>query len=196
MVLSSMKAGAEQTVDRRLQRIKEIIIQKGGYKLQGSFTLASGRVSNLYFNTKTATLDPEGVSLIAEVVYDRIKDLGVTSIGGLVQGSIPIAVVVAQLSYRRRPDRPIQAFWVRKEQKEHGDKTTFEGTLTPNSKVIVVDDVATTGGSIDNAIKGVVAQNCEIERIIVLLDREEGAKERFTKEGYDYECLLRASDFR
>ena len=129
-------------------------------------------------------------------MFDRIKDLDVASIGGLVQGSIPIAVGVSQLSYHKRPNKPFDAFWVRKEKKEHGDKTTFEGTLTPYSKVIVVDDVATTGGSIDNAIKGVLAQNCTIERIIVLLDREEGAADRFRKEGYKYESLLKASDFK
>ncbi len=190
-----MKVSAEQAGDRRLERIKEIIVEKDGYKV-GGFTLASGREAKFYFNTKTATLDPEGISLIAEVVYDRIRDLDATSIGGLVHGSIPIAVAVAQLSYRKRPNRPIQAFWVRKEQKEHGDKTTFEGVLTPHSKVIVIDDVATTGGSIDKAIQGVRAQNCTIERIIVLLDREEDAAEKFRKEGYSYEALLKASDFR
>src|SRR5271157_2470540 len=169
-----MKAGTALATDSRLLQVKEIIITNGGFK-RGDFVLASGKKSNFYFNTKTATLNPEGISLIAEVIYDRVKDLGIASIGGLELGSIPIATAVAQLSFRQ--GNPIPAFWVRDVPKDHGDKTKFEGTLKPGSKVVVVDDVATTGRSIIKAINEVEARGCKIERIIVVLDREEGAKD-------------------
>jgi orotate phosphoribosyltransferase len=187
-----MKAGTELATDPRLLEIKNIIINKGGFK-RGHFVLASGHESDVYINGKTVTLDPRGISLVAEAFYDKVKDLGIASIGGLESGSIPIATAIAQYSFRMR--NPIPAFWVRDEKKDHGDMTTFEGVLNPGTKVVVVDDVATAGNSIQKAITEVRRQNCTIERIIVLIDREEGARARFQSEGYRYESLLKKSDF-
>lgn len=187
-----MKASTTLATDPRLLQVKEIIISKGGFK-RGHFVLASHQESDVYFNGKTATLDPKGISLIAEIFYDKVKGLGIASIGGLELGSVPIATAVAQLSFRM--GNPIPAFVVRDSQKEHGDKTTFEGALKPGTRVVIIDDVATKGNSIQKAINEVERQGCKIDRIIVLIDREEGARKRFEDDKYVFESFLKKSDF-
>jgi len=196
-LLTPMKARTELVEDPRVQRLKDIIKAKGGFKIAGpnepEFLLRSGKRSKFYFNGKTATLDPEGISIIAEIVFEKIANLNVDSIGGLALGSIPIATAVAQLSYKK--GKPIPAFWKRESQKEHGDQTLFEGTLKDGSNVVVVDDVATLGSSIEQVVDYVLQKHCKIVKIVTLLDREEGAATKFRARGFDYVWILKKSDF-
>ncbi len=181
----------------RKVRLIQIMIEGDGYK-RGEYTLASGQKSKFYFNGKTITLNPEGISLVAEEIYDRIKGLEqLDSIGGLEEGAIPIATAVAQLSRSRaktEEGKLVPAFWVRREKKDHGDHTKVEGTLDPESHVVIVDDVATRGTSIQEAVDEVESRKCKIVKIIVLLDRGAGARDRF-KDKYVYESILTKSDF-
>jgi orotate phosphoribosyltransferase len=196
-VLATMKVDTELAGDWRVQRLKQLIRERGGFKTVGpgepKFKLASGKESDVYFNGKTVTLHPEGISLISEIIFDKIRDLKVDSIGGLAQGSIPIATAVSLLSFKN--GRPIPAFWIRETQKDHGDRTEVEGILNERSQVVVVDDVATTGSSLGKVLDVLHFRHCKVVKIITLLDREEGAEQKFKAMGYDYTYILKKSDF-
>ena len=113
----------------------------------GDFTLVSGKKSRFYFDSKKTTLRPEGAHLVATAVLELIESQGIEAdaIGGMTLGADPIVCPVAALSHGSA--RPLRAFIVRKEAKGHGTGRQIEGELEPASRVVVVDDVVTTGGS-------------------------------------------------
>lgn len=135
------------------------------------FKLVSGAVSRFYFNCKRVTLDPEGQVLIGHLIFEKVKDLDIQGIGGLTLGADPIANAVSYTSWIR--GRPIQAFVVRKAQKEHGIPARIEGNLREGDRVVVVDDVITTGGSTIQAIRACKAAGLQVVRAVVLVDRQE-----------------------
>jgi len=158
------------------KRLGEIILERSfKYSDNPPFTLASGRQSNFYFNCKPTTLDPEGMNLIGEVIFDMIKDAPVTAAGGLTLGADPIASALAVISYQL--GKPVKAFIVRKDAKDHGTKSTIEGNVTSGEKVVIIDDVITTGGSTITAIEYARKAGLVIDRVITLIDREEGGRE-------------------
>src|SRR6187401_105992 len=122
---------------------------------RGEITLASGRKSDFYFNLKPTMLDAEGAALLAELTLDALQDQHIDYVGGLEMGAVPLAGAIAQLSFMR--GKPIQAFFVRKKPKEHGAKLTVEGLARGENlqgkRVVVVEDVTTTGGSALKAVE-------------------------------------------
>ena len=110
-------------------RLRQIIADRCYAK--GRFTLASGKESDYYFNLKPAMLDAEGLNLIADLILERVADLDVDCIGGLAMGAVPIAIATITKSYET--PRPLQAFWVRKEAKDHGTKNLADGTISRTS---------------------------------------------------------------
>jgi len=151
-------------------------------------TLASGRESDFYVDARQTTLHPEGAACIAELILDLL-DEDVVGVGGPVTGADPIAGAVAVLSHLR--GRPVAGFMVRKEPKGHGLKLWVEGraNLPPGARVAMVEDTVTTGGSLIRAIERVEANNLEVAQVIVVVDREEGARERLAEAGYDLIAL-------
>ena len=106
-------------------RLRDIIHRRSfGY---GEVKLASGRVSNFYFNLKPSMLDAEGAALLAQLTLAALKDERIDYIGGLEMGAVPIAGAVAQLSHML--GAPIQAFFVRKQPKDHGARLSVEGLM-------------------------------------------------------------------
>ena len=153
-------------------RLMKIILEKSfQYSEEPIFKLVSGGVSNFYFNCKPAMLDPEGKELIGRLIYSTIRDLEVTGIGGLELGSVPISSAVSLISQLER--QPIKEFIVRKEKKDHGIPAKVEGEFVAGEKVVVVDDVITTGGSTIKAIEAVQKLGLEVSKVVVLVDREE-----------------------
>ncbi|MCZ6648786.1 MAG: orotate phosphoribosyltransferase [Thaumarchaeota archaeon] len=171
------------------QKLKEIML-KVGVVSHGKYVLASGQETDVYFSVKKAMLDAEGLAIIARIFYDKLKTLGVDAVGGLESGAIPIATAVSLLSQKEGVGIP--AFYVRKVAKSHGDKARLEGPLKVNSKVAIVDDVTTKGGSVQMAIDVVKEMGCDIMKVLVLVDREEGASEKF--KGYNYESIFLKSE--
>jgi|ERR1700722_1491516 len=176
-------------------RLRDIIHHRSfGY---GEVKLASGRVSDFYFNLKPTMLDAEGAALLARLTLDALADERVDGIGGLEMGAVPIAGAVAQLSFML--GAPIQAFFVRKKPKEHGAKLSIEGLMPGESlsgkRVVIVEDVTTTGGSAMKAIEAVRDGGAEIAFVLSIVDREEGAAEAFAALGLDFRVLYRASEF-
>jgi orotate phosphoribosyltransferase len=164
---------------------------------RGEITLASGRKSNFYFNLKPTMLDAEGASLLAELTLDALVGEKIDYVGGLEMGAVPIAGAIAQLSFMR--GRPIQAFFVRKKPKEHGAKLTVEGLARGESllgkRVVVVEDVTTTGGSALKAVDVVREAGGEVVLVFTMVDREEGAAEAFKDAGLAFRSLFRAAEF-
>ena len=153
-------------------RLLEIILEKSfQYSEEPVFKLVSGGVSNFYFNCKPAMLDPEGKELIGRLIFSTIRDLEVTGIGGLELGSVPISSAVSLIS--QLEGQPIKEFIVRKEKKDHGIPAKVEGEFVAGEKVVVVDDVITTGGSTIKAIEAVQKLGLEVPKVVVLVDREE-----------------------
>jgi len=164
------------TIDKKKERLGEIILERSfKYSDNPPFTLASGRQSNFYFNCKPTTLDPEGMNLIGEIIFDMIKDAPVTAAGGLTLGADPIADALAVISYQK--GKPVKSFIVRKDVKDHGTKSAVEGNVQSGEKVVIIDDVITTGGSTITAIEYARKAGLVIDRVITLIDREEGGRE-------------------
>jgi len=153
-------------------RLMEIILEKSfQYSEEPIFKLVSGGVSNFYFNCKPTMLDPEGKELIGRLIFSTIRDLEVAGIGGLELGSVPISSAVSLIS--QLEGQPIKEFIVRKEKKDHGIPAKVEGECVAGEKVVVVDDVITTGGSTIKAIEAVQKLGLEVSKVVVLVDREE-----------------------
>lgn len=163
-------------IPKKKERLGEIILERSfKYSDNPPFTLASGRRSNYYFNCKPTTLDPEGMNLIGEIIFEMIKDSAVTAAGGLTLGADPIANALAVISWQH--GRPVKSFIVRKDVKDHGTKSPIEGNVQSGEKVLIIDDVITTGGSTITAIEAARKAGLVIDRVITLIDREEGGRE-------------------
>jgi len=169
------------------RRIREIASEVGAF-LTGEFTLTSGKKSNYYIDGKKITLSPEGAYLVGKAIFDEVVKIGVDAIGGVATGAYPIVTAVALVSHLE--GKPIPAFIVREVTKEHGTMRKIEGHLKQGSRVAIVDDVLTTGGSVSRAIEAVEAAKCKVVKVIVLVDRGEGGSDRLKKEGYDFTTLL------
>lgn len=164
------------------------IANKVGALLKGEFTLTSGKKSTFYFDAKKLTLSPEGAYHIGKAIFDQLAESGVDAVGGVATGAYPIVAAVAVVSYLE--GKPLPSFIVREVTKEHGTKRQIEGHLKEGSRVAIVDDVLTTGGSVLKAIEAVEAKKCQVVRVIVLVDRHEGGGDRLKKAGYDCAALL------
>jgi orotate phosphoribosyltransferase len=157
----------------------------------GRFTLASGKESSYYVNSKKALFNGEAVALLADVFYDLTKDLNVQAVGGMEVGAIPIAAAVA-LRYHQA-GRPMEGFFVRKQVKTHGSQERIEGILPPGARVLVVEDVVTTGESVLQAIHEVEKAGGKVVAVSCIVDRLEGGAERLA--GYNFRPLFTIRDF-
>jgi orotate phosphoribosyltransferase len=158
----------------------------------GDFTLTSGKKSRYYFDSKRTTLLPEGAYLTAVEVLKTLRDQGIEAdaIGGMTLGADPIVCPVAALSQIEGP--PLRAFIVRKESKEHGTGSRIEGRPEPGARVVVVDDVVTTGGSTLRAIEAAQEAGLEVVAVVCLVDREEGGTEPLQR--WPYFPIFRRSE--
>ncbi|MGV3634733.1 MAG: orotate phosphoribosyltransferase [Pseudorhodoplanes sp.] len=176
-------------------RLQEIIRKRSFGR--GEITLASGRKSDFYFNPNPNMLDAEGAALRGELTLDALAGETIDYVGGLEMGAVPLAGAIAQLSFMR--GKPIQAFFVRKKPKEHGAKLSVEGLAPGESlkgkRVVIVEDVTTTGGSAIKAVDAVRESGAEIVMVLTMVDREEGATENFREAGLDFRAIYKAAEF-
>ena len=175
------------------KRERLLAIIRGQSLLQNrDFVLASGRSSNFFFDMKKTMFDPEGATLLADLLFDAIRAEDVDYIGGLETGAIPI---VAALCMRSWPERPIKGFFVRKEIKGHGTDQRVDGLLEQEAKVILFEDVTTTGGSAMQAVRQAQKFGCTVLKVMSVVDRLEGAEENFRAAGIKFESLFTWRDF-
>ncbi len=155
----------------------------------GTFTLASGRQSDFYVDGRQTTLHAEGAMLVARLILKRLEP-GVQGVGGLSVGADPIAGAVAAVSAIE--GTPVHGFIVRKQPKGHGTGNHVEGrvNLPDGSRVCVVEDTTTTGGSLLKAAEKCVAEGLVVVQTLTIVDREEGAAEALAAAGYTLEALF------
>lgn len=157
-----------------------------------TFRLVSGRMSHFYVNCKPTTLHPQGMTLVGHLMFDAIKDLQVDAVGGLTFGADPIAVATAFAS--QLEGAPIKAFSIRKNQKDHGIVRWVEGDLQPGNRVVIIDDVATTGGSTIQAIERAQSEQLTVVKAVVLVDRQEGGLENIRQHVADATAIVTVGD--
>jgi len=180
-------------MDARKDRLIELLLLHSfQFRTDPLFTLASGKTSPYYVNCKPVTLHPEGLNLVGALGYEIAKHLSVRAVGGLTLGADPIACAIAMHSFSR--SRPLQAFVVRKEPKGHGMARWLEGELAPGSRVAVLDDVITTGGSTLAAIDHTRESGLVVDEAIVLVDREEGGRAAIEAHGVRVHALVTLSE--
>jgi len=158
------------------------------YSPEPKFKLVSGRLSKFYVNCKPTILSPRGMFLTGHLVFDAIKDLGVQGVGGLTFGADPIAVATAFASELNR--QPIQAFSIRKTRKDHGIIRWVEGDVHPGEPVVIIDDVATTGGSTIKAIERAREEGLKVVKAVILVDRQEGGVENIRAHVADVTAII------
>ncbi len=175
------------------------LIKQRSFQSGGEVKLASGRTSSFYFNMKPTMLHPMGAHLIATLILDQLAEDGIKAdmIGGLEMGAVPLAAAVAAVS--ATSPRPLPAFFVRKQAKEHGTQSLVEGLARGESlagqNVVIVEDVTTTGGSAIKAAEAVAREGAKVVRVVTVVDRREGATEAFASAGLDFKPLLTIADF-
>ncbi|MBI4585734.1 MAG: orotate phosphoribosyltransferase [Planctomycetes bacterium] len=162
----------------------------------GRITLASGKVTDFYFDGRTVSLLQEGAALMARLFLEEIKKRpGIQAIGGPTSGADPIVSSIGLLAFQEKI--PLGLFYIRKEAKAHGMQKRIEGPeIQPGAQVFLVDDILTSGGSLIEAAKAVqVEAEARVRGAFLLVDREEGGRQRLEAEGLEVVALFRKSDF-
>lgn len=181
-----------------LESLKNILLTKS--IRTGTFTLASGKVSDLYVDCRVTALDPVGATLVGKVGWQLVcqqilpKFPTISAIGGMTLGADPISLAVGMTSAMEGVTQPLQVFTVRKEPKGHGQGKRIEGNFCAGDTVLVVDDVITTGGSTIKAIEAIQQEGGTVAAALVLVDREEGGRAAIEALGIPvYAIFTRAS---
>ena len=181
---------------RLVDLVRELAFIDGGSDT--AFTLASGRQSRWFFDTKPVMMHPESSHLIGEMLNLRMDELGADFVGGLELGAVPLTAIAVTMSSK---DSPRRGFMVRKEPKGRGGRKTnnppgIEGSsLSKGGKIVIVEDVTTTGGSAIKAVERIHNDtNCEVIAVISIVDRQEGAVESFAAAGIKFESIMNRSD--
>ena len=158
------------------------------------FRLASGKMSRYYVDCKQALSDPEARALVGQLILERLGGISLDAVGGMELGAYPIATSVSDAVFRTTGAK-VRAFVVRKEPKLHGIQGLIAGNVKPGDKTLIVDDVVTAGSSTIKAIKGARQVGLVVERVIVLIDRqEEDGRNHIEAEGVSFEALITLSE--
>jgi orotate phosphoribosyltransferase len=199
------KQGLKELKVRLLALLKKEALKKG------RFVLSSGKISNYYLDGRIITLTPEGAYLVASIILELIKNKprsfyrkdklrrkkgrgkDIDAVGGPTLGADPIVGAVACLSHTKKIS--LKTFIVRKAAKTHGMQRQIEGpALKKGDKVILLDDVATTGGALIEAKRALDKRGVSVKKAIVIVDRGEGAKENLAKAGLKLESIFTIED--
>jgi orotate phosphoribosyltransferase len=182
-------------MDHARRQLLELLKEKSfRYSPDKPFRLVSGRISPYYIDCRPTTHSGRGLALIGEIFFELIRNLDVGAIGGLTMGADPIAHATALTSFLK--GKPLNAFSVRQRPKEHGAGGLLVGDVHPGDRVVVVEDVTTTGGSALKAVAAAREFGLTVVKALILVDRQEGGKEAVAREVTDVEAVFTISDLR
>ncbi|MEX2169059.1 MAG: orotate phosphoribosyltransferase [Pirellulales bacterium] len=159
----------------------------------GEFTLASGKQASFYLDCRQVTLDAHGARLIGEGMLDLLGEKLPDLVGGMAIGADPITAAILTLAGTR--NLPLRGVMVRKEPKGHGMGKHVEGPYRAGERLVIVEDVVTTGGSSLKAIEHCESVGLKVERVLAIIDRLEGGREAFAERGYELSTLFTIRDF-
>jgi len=159
----------------------------------GDFTLASGKKAKYFLDGKQITLHSRGAPLIADGILDLLGNDLPQAIGGMSLGADPIVAAVITAAGQRGLD--LAGFFVRKETKDHGTMKYIEGPVAAGDRVVIVEDVVTTGGSSLFAIDKARQFGLVVERVVAIVNRLEGGRQAFEGQGFRFDSLFTIRDF-
>lgn len=164
------------------ERLEALLLERSVQR--GQFTLASGRQSSYYIDCRLTTMSAEGLNLIGRCGSQAILAAGweADAVGGLTMGADPVAYAISAASFGSQ--RQMDAFSVRKEAKQHGTRRQIEGNFSTGSRVIIIEDVITSGGSALQAIDAVEAAGGNVLGVLAVVDREQGGKQKILDAGF------------
>ncbi|MDF0553589.1 orotate phosphoribosyltransferase [Kamptonema sp. UHCC 0994] len=161
---------------------------------EGDFVLSSGQQSSYYINCKPVTLHPQGALAVGRLLLSALPT-NTQAVAGLTLGADPIVSAVSVVSAYE--NRPIPALIVRKESKGHGTMAYIEGpVLQEGAKVVVLEDVVTTGGSAMKAVERLRGAGYQVDRVISLIDRKQGGSQLYSSAGLEFEALFTIADLQ
>jgi len=173
------------------EQLKALLLRDALKK--GNFVLSSGKTSTYYLDGRIITLTPEGAYLVASIILEMIQGKGIVAVGGPTLGADPIVGAIAALSHINKI--PLKTFIVRKAVKGHGMQRQIEGPeLKKGERVLIVDDVATTGKALLEAKEALDKIGVEIVKAVVIVDRCEGAAENLAQAGIGLEPVFKIND--
>ena len=162
------------------------------YSPTPTFHLASGKMSQFYIDCKTTTLTPEGLFLTGQVIFERIQNLDIQAVGGLEFGAIPLALSTTIHAFRKGVQ--IRPFVVRKQAKDRGLKKAIEGQVNAGDRVVVLEDVVTTGASSLAAVEKLKEARIKVDHILAIVDRAEGGREAISEAGLKLKSIFTLDD--
>jgi len=185
-------------IDEARPTLLELLQRKSIFR--DDFTLSSSAKSNYYIDCRLTTLDPEGAWLVGQLMHDLIRKeqaarrVNVNAVGGLTMGADPIALAVGMFSHWAKDAVPVQVFCVRKSPKAHGQTKLIEGNFKRGDGVVVIDDVVTRGESTIAAIHAVEKEGGMVAFVAVLVDRQEGGRDKIEAMGHPVVALFTKKD--
>ena len=173
------------------ERLKQLLLELSVIT-DREFTLASGKKSNFYVDARITTLHPEGSFLIGKIFLDMLENVPADSVGGYSIGADPIVTSISLHSFMAEKHLP--AFIIRKQEKSYGTGKTIEGNFKKGDRVVIFDDVVTSGGSILKGAAEVEKAGGTVAAVMAVIDREEGGRDLIEAAGYPFSSIFTRSD--
>lgn len=191
-----MTDNIKQALDSNLTTVRQFLLDllcQLAYK-EGDFVLSSGQRSTYYINGKQVTLHPQGALAMGRLLLAQLPS-NTQAVAGLTLGADPMVSAVSVVSAYE--NRPIPALIIRKQAKGHGTMAYIEGpTLAPGAKVVVLEDVVTTGQSALIAVQRLQEAGYSVDHIIALVDRKQGGEELYQASGLKFEAVFSILDLQ
>ena len=168
------------------EELLKILVEKS--LKRGDFTLSSGQKSDYYIDGKLSTLDGRGAYLVGRIFLAMLSDDVPDAIGGMTLGADPIVGAVVALAGLE--DLTLKGFIVRRETKSHGTQSLVEGPVKKGERVVIVEDVVTTGGASLRAVEAMRGIGCEVDRVLAVVDREQGGRANLREHGCRLEAIF------